>query len=158
MDEDTIASGEWPANWSLASFEDVGEFYKNELLKEEAAGAGTLKGCMSSEVFTTTPEAKTGDLGKIFEKVSGIPVVNDAGQCVGMIAKSDLRPDRGVKASTPVAQAMTKPPICISETKAAADAAVLMLKYKVNRLPVVDGKKVVIGVVTRTDVFKAMEE
>ena len=63
-----------------------------------------------------------------------------------------------MKASTPVAQAMTKPPICISETKAAADAAVLMLKYKVNRLPVVDGKKVVIGVVTRTDVFKAMEE
>lgn len=158
MDEDTIASGEWPANWSLASFEDVGEFYKNELLKDNDGGEGTLKGAMSSELFTTTPEALTGDLAKLFEKVSGLPVVNDAGQCVGVISKSDVRPDRGVRATTPVAQVMTKPPICIAQNKMAADAAVLMLKYKINRLPVVDSKKVVVGVVTRTDVFKAMEE
>ena len=26
-------SGEWPVNWSLASYEDVGEFFENNLVR-----------------------------------------------------------------------------------------------------------------------------
>jgi len=36
-------------------------------------------------------------------------------------------------------------------------AAVVMLKYKVHRLPVVDDSAKLIGIVTRTDIFSAME-
>jgi CBS-domain-containing membrane protein len=39
-----------------------------------------------------------------------------------------------------------------------ADAAALMLKHKVHRIPVVDNEAHVIGMVTRTDIFKALEQ
>ena len=38
------------------------------------------------------------------------------------------------------------------------DAASLMLKYKVHRVPVVDNEKKVLGIVTRTDVFESLPE
>lgn len=38
-----------------------------------------------------------------------------------------------------------------------ADAAALMLKHKVHRIPVVDSQAQVIGMVTRTDIFTALE-
>ena len=46
IDEDVIPSGEWPANWSLASYEDVGEYYAGQILKEE-------QGNMVSSIMTT---------------------------------------------------------------------------------------------------------
>ena len=33
----------------------------------------------------------------------------------------------------------------------------MMLKYKVHRLPVIDSSNKVVGIVTRTDIFEAME-
>lgn len=39
-----------------------------------------------------------------------------------------------------------------------ADAAALMLKHKVHRVPVVDADAQVIGMVTRTDIFTALEQ
>lgn len=37
------------------------------------------------------------------------------------------------------------------------DAACLMLKHKIHRIPVVDKNAQVIGMVTRTDIFTALE-
>lgn len=42
-------------------------------------------------------------------------------------------------------------------TATVEQAAIVMLKYKVHRLPVVDNGAKVVGIVTRTDVFSAME-
>lgn len=39
-----------------------------------------------------------------------------------------------------------------------ADAAALMLKHKVHRIPIVDIDARVVGMVTRTDIFTALEQ
>ena len=53
---------------------------------------------------------------------------------------------------------MSQPPIATGPDARVADAAALMLKHKVHRIPIVDGKARVIGMVTRTDIFKALEK
>lgn len=40
----------------------------------------------------------------------------------------------------------------------ATDAAALMLKHKVHRIPVVDSDARLLGMVTRTDIFTALEQ
>jgi CBS domain-containing protein len=51
---------------------------------------------------------------------------------------------------------MSHPPVAAAPTSTINDAACLMLKYKVHRIPVVDAGKRCIGMVTRTDVFTAL--
>lgn len=52
---------------------------------------------------------------------------------------------------------MSTPPIAAKPTARVADAACLMLKHKVHRIPIVDKHAKVIGFVTRTDIFEALE-
>lgn len=49
---------------------------------------------------------------------------------------------------------MTTPAIVIREHAHIAYAAVLMLKNRVHRLPVVDSNGALVGIVSRTDVFE----
>merc|ERR1739848_922018 len=53
IDEDVIPSGEWPANWSLASYEDVGEYYAGQILKEEQSH--NVSGIMHTNIVTASP-------------------------------------------------------------------------------------------------------
>ena len=57
-------------NWSLASYEDVGEFFQNELFKDTAAPGTTLQDVMATSLTTTTPDAKKGDIKSLFSDVS----------------------------------------------------------------------------------------
>lgn len=55
-----------------------------------------------------------------------------------------------------VRDAMSSPPIAARASAKVADAAGLMLKHKVHRIPVVNSRAELIGIVTRTDIFTAM--
>ncbi|CAN6234269.1 unnamed protein product [Urochloa humidicola] len=56
-----------------------------------------------------------------------------------------------------VDEVMSSPAITLTPEKTVLEAAALMLKEKVHRIPVVNGQQQVIGIVTRTDVFQALE-
>jgi CBS domain-containing protein len=52
---------------------------------------------------------------------------------------------------------MSREPVACPPTARVADAAGLMLKKKIHRIPIVDPEsKVVVGIVTRTDIFTVM--
>ena len=55
-----------------------------------------------------------------------------------------------------VSDVMSKPPIAAKHDNKVADAACLMLKHKVHRIPIVDSKAQLVGIVTRTDIFTAL--
>ena len=55
-----------------------------------------------------------------------------------------------------VGEAMTASPITVAPTMLLQEAAQLMLRKKVNRLPVVDFSGALVGLLTRTDVLKAL--
>ena len=69
QDTDSSLSGEWPVNWSLASYEDVGEFFQQNLFKDQASPGATLRDVMSRSLKTVTPDERLDSLGSLFSEV-----------------------------------------------------------------------------------------
>lgn len=89
--EEADMSGEWPVNWSLASYEDVGEFFKNSLFKEDAGNL--LKDVMATSVKSVTPDTTLDSIGNLFDSISGVPVTKSQSDktLVGVMSKKDLK-------------------------------------------------------------------
>lgn len=132
---------------------------------------------MTSEVVTVTPTTSLRDAAVLLTEkgISGMPVVNDATEVVGVLSEADivvkaggevarnrllgwlLEADFGledkIRAET-VGDAMTAPPVTISPKRPVHEAARLMVSENVNRLPVVEKGKLA-GIVTRADIVRA---
>eukprot|EP00803_Ostreobium_quekettii_P005788 evm.model.scf_236.1 EVM.evm.TU.scf_236.1 scf_236:38641-41961(-) len=146
-------SGEWPMNWSLASYEDMGGYYERQVLKEEGMGGYCLRDVMSTEIMSVKPYMTLLEIAPLFEKHTGLPVLDEENRLVGVISRRDFEN----RAGETVEDAMSTPPIAAKASNRVADAACLMLKHKIHRIPVVDKQAKVIGIVTRTDIFTALE-
>ena len=70
QDTDSSLSGEWPVNWSLASYEDVGEFFQQNLFKDQASPGTTLQDVMSTSLKFVTPDERLDSLSTLFNVVS----------------------------------------------------------------------------------------
>ena len=68
-DNDDGLTGEWPVNWSLASYEDVGEFFQNSLFKDSASPGNSLRDIMNTDLTYIFPDTKIEDLDQTFAKV-----------------------------------------------------------------------------------------
>ncbi|KAL5669208.1 hypothetical protein ACJX0J_021429, partial [Zea mays] len=107
-------------------------------------GVALLSETMSTPVLVATADQTLEDVECHFEAVSGLPVVDSGLRCVGVIVKNDrARASHGSK--TKISEVMTSPAITLSSDKTVMDAAVLMLKKKIHRLPVVNQDEKVIG-------------
>ena len=117
-------------------------------------------------------------------RISGLPVVDDAGQLVGIISETDLMwretgvtpppyimfLDSVIYLQNPakherelhkalgqtVGEVMSSEPISISPDKPLKEAAQIMHEKEVRRLPVVDDVGQVIGILTRGDIVRTM--
>lgn len=108
-------------------------------------------------------------------RISGLPVVDGDDRLVGVVSESDLLSPlicaerRRVFADRPITQISGSPSRAVAETAgglmsrpaistppgASTDEALeLMRRHAVRRLPVVDGERRVIGIVTRTDLLQ----
>jgi acetoin utilization protein AcuB len=85
-----------------------------------------------------------------------LPVV-DGGVLTGIISDRDLGSHTGHFQETRVTAAMTENPITVTSRSSMRDAALQMLQYKLDSLPVVDNGELV-GIVTTSDVLKAFIE
>ena len=106
-------------------------------------------------------------------RIGGLPVVDD-GKVVGMITESDFlnmaaeTPDgerhsfldalfgghRAAHPSTLVGEAMTKDPITVDATLHIREAARRMKRHRIKRVPVVDERGQLVGILSRADVMK----
>jgi CBS domain-containing protein len=131
---------------------------------------------MTRDVLAIGPEADVWDVPRILVEnhISGLPVCDDQCQVLGVVSEGDIlfkehdpelgrrrwiRPNRlsskvRKARAIKVREAMTAPPIVIPSYVSVAEAARVMSEKGVNRLPVVDGQKLV-GIVTRTDLVRA---
>ncbi len=119
---------------------------------------------MTSDVVTCSPD---DDLSWIWDKMiksglGGLPVV-EKGVVKGMVTKMDLL-NRGsarlVKESGKgkkihVKKVMKSPPHVLGIGKTVAEAASMMIENKITRLPIVDGKNKLVGIIDVEDVFNA---
>ncbi|HVC74904.1 MAG TPA: CBS domain-containing protein [Candidatus Micrarchaeaceae archaeon] len=127
---------------------------------------------MSQPVVTVTPGTGIKAAAELLVEhgISALPVVDSAGQLVGIVSEADLiaieaRPDPRSQAtplgptagSTPrsVAEVMTRDVVVVTTQSEVAEAAKTMLSSDVKRVPVMSGRRVV-GIVSRRDLVKVI--
>ena len=87
-------------------------------------------------------------------KHSRFPVVDDNLRLQGMVTSRDIL---GVDATVQIDKVMTKNPISVGEKTSVASAAHMMVWEGIELLPVVDSRNLLIGIITRQDVLKALQ-
>jgi CBS domain-containing protein len=115
-----------------------------------------LADVMSKTIATAFPQQLLHEVEHHFKNISGLPVIDEELKCVGVLSKKDFEKASDVMKAA-VHEVMTSPPITLSAEKTVSDAAVLMLKNKIHRIPIVNESNQVVGMVTRTDIFTALE-
>ena len=146
----------------------------------------TVADVMSRDPIVVRPQTELKEAIQTLaeRRISGLPVVNDAGELVGIVSETDLMwQETGV---TPpayimfldsviflknpaqyerdlhkalgqtVGEVMSTDPVTVSPDKPIKEAAQLMHDRSVHRLPVVNTTGQVIGILTRGDIVRAM--
>ncbi|KAJ3679962.1 hypothetical protein LUZ60_016240 [Juncus effusus] len=152
-----IISGEWPENFSLLTYDDLLAYLESQIVTTDEMKPQALLGdVMSRPVTVAMADQKLEEIEKHFTVISGLPVVDSDGKCIGVVSKKDkAKSPNGMESR--IGEIMSSPAITLPLKNTVLDAAALMLKNKVHRIPIVNEQQQVIGIVTRTDVFRALE-
>jgi acetoin utilization protein AcuB len=126
---------------------------------------------MTPRPFTLKPTdslARAIDLMKE-KKIRRVPIVSDAGKLVGIVSDRDLKDVSPSRATTldiwelhyvldklKLGDIMTKKPWTVTPEMPIEKAALLMMEKKVEGLPVLDAKGVLVGILTEGDIFRAL--
>ena len=119
----------------------------------------TVREIMTSNVQTVRPACTVREAIEILlaKRISGLPVVDDAGRLVGILTEFALLAiayDQRVTDDTG-AQHMTTAVLTVDVDDAVSRAADLFIVHRVRRVPVVERGRVV-GLVSRCDVLKSL--
>ncbi len=131
---------------------------------------------MTEKVLSVRQEAGFKEMVAIMEsaRISALPVVDEEGHVVGVVSEADLllkeeRPDldgrrlfesrqrrieRRKAAGQTAGELMSSPPIVATPDMPVVEAARIMHRHNVKRLPVVDPPGRLVGIVSRADVLK----
>ncbi len=85
-----------------------------------------------------------------------LPVVNEVGDLIGIVSNGDLREHTGYLPTTRVTAAMTERPITILADAPIEAAAETLLEHKIGGLPVLDVDGKLVGIVTESDLLRAL--
>ncbi len=112
---------------------------------------------MTTDVVTVRPETMIEEAVGLFEhhRVSGLPVVDDRNQLLGVISEYDLlRSISTTNMRGMVAEFMSTDLVAVDEDTSLIDLAELLLSTRVRRVPVTrDGE--LLGVISRRDIIFA---
>ena len=116
-----------------------------------------VRNWMSSPVVTVPPEmpAESARGFMARRKVRRLPVV-EGERLVGIVTLSDLQAARREGAF--VADVMTRNPLTVPPDETLERAAKIMIEKKISGIPVVDAEGGVAGIITESDVFRALCE
>lgn len=136
---------------------------------------------MTREVVEARPETSFKDVALLLDRhrISGLPVVDRDDKVLGVISESDLmrrqaaRSERGrgwrfrvppllrsarhaaaVARATTAEDLMSTPAVTVHPQQRVSDAARVMERHHVERLPVVDEEDRLIGIATRRDLLR----
>ena len=136
----------------------IGFIHKSMAIEEQADQVRKVKRSQSGLILdpvTLRISATVRDAEKIMRefKIGGIPVVDGNGKLVGIITNRDLRFQKDM--SMPIEKIMTKENLITApEGITLAKAEVLLQNYKIEKLPIVNKKGKLTGLVTYKDILK----
>ena len=140
-----------------------------------------VKEVMTSRVIWITKDAPYKEMAARLRenRVGAFPVLDDEGKVIGVVSEADLltkealaggydgmpgmitgvlcRKEQGKARGITAADLMTRPAVTISADAAVENAAKLMYKSKIKRLPVVDAAGHLTGIISRADVLSVFD-
>ena len=140
----------------------IGVIHKNMSIEQQVREVIKVKRAESGMIYdpiTITPDKTVQDALSLMKeyKIGGIPVVNEEKVLVGIVTNRDLRFETNLK--KPIKDVMTKENlITVNQLVSLEKAAEILQKYKIEKLPVVDSKNVLIGLITYKDIQKAKDK
>ncbi len=116
-----------------------------------------VKDIMTTNVVTVTPKATLREAASLILRhgVSGLPVVDDQDQLVGVLSEWDLLQvlESPKTELEPVGEYMTPDPVCVNEETSLVDVVDLFQSRRMRRLPVTRDMFLV-GLVSRHDLIR----
>ncbi|MBK8362539.1 MAG: IMP dehydrogenase [Bacteroidetes bacterium] len=153
---DTVTESEMAI--AIAQEGGIGMLHKNMSIDQQAAEVRKVKRSESGMIhdpITLQKDARVRDALKIMRdyKIGGIPVVNNNHILIGICTNRDLRFEKNHERL--VSEIMTKDNlITTTGVKDLKEAESILQNYKIEKLPVIDKKGKLIGLITYKDILK----
>jgi IMP dehydrogenase len=139
----------------------IGVIHKNMSIEDQTKQVKSVKRAENGMIYdpvTIAVNATVGEAKHLMQefKIGGIPVVNDGYELMGIVTNRDLRFEYDLK--RPVIEVMTKDNIITATAGTNLDkAAEILQRHKIEKLPVVDERNKLIGLITYKDITKAQD-
>jgi len=136
----------------------IGVLHKNMTIAEQAAKVRMVKRSESGMildpvVLPLTAIVADANRNMTQYKIGGIPIVDEHGKLSGIVTNRDLRFEKNDQ--RPITEVMTsKNLITVKEGTSLSDAEEILQKHKIEKLPVIDENKNLVGLITFRDITK----
>jgi IMP dehydrogenase len=142
---------------AIAQEGGLGVLHKNMPIVDQAMQVRKVKRAENGMILdpvTINEHELVGDALNLMKdfNIGGIPVVNEKNILVGIITNRDLRFERDL--ARPVSEVMTKNVITTKEFTDFSDAEDILQKHKIEKLPVVNNRRKLVGLITYKDIIK----
>ncbi|SFV56906.1 Inosine-5'-monophosphate dehydrogenase [hydrothermal vent metagenome] len=156
---DTVT--EYRAAIAMARLGGIGIIHKNMDIESQCQQIRKVKKSESGIIIDPiyiAPDATLADAEEIMKefKISGVPVVDGHNKLLGILTNRDMRFEKDLRKR--VDEVMTKMPLITAKKGISLDeAADIMHKNKIEKLPIVDDEGFLKGLVTIKDIKKRIE-
>jgi IMP dehydrogenase len=136
----------------------IGIIHKNMTIEQQAKEVSRVKRADSGMIidpFTLNGDAKLSDALKLMRenRIGGIPIVDENKSLIGIITNRDLCFEKDP--NKPISQVMTKENLITGKKGTDLTSAELILQeHKIEKLPIVDEKNILLGLITFKDIQK----
>ena len=153
---DTVT--EYSTAIAMARLGGIGIIHKNMDIQTQAKQINKVKksesGIIIDPIFIS-PDKSVADADALMGeyKISGVPVVDDEMKLLGIITNRDMRFITDM--SEKIEKVMTKAPLITAKVGTTLDEAISILqRHKIEKLPIVDDKNILHGLITIKDIEK----
>ncbi len=155
---DTVTEAEMAI--AIAREGGIGVIHKNMSIAAQAAQVRKVKRAESGMIYdpvTISKESTVGDALQLMKenRIGGIPVVDADNRLIGIVTNRDLRFQTDM--SLPIAEVMTCDRLVTTNNPNLSEASQILLKNKIEKLPVVDEDMHLIGLITYRDITKIQD-
>ena len=155
---DTVT--EAPMAIAIAREGGIGVIHKNMSIAEQAAQVRKVKRAENGMIYdpvTITGDQTVGDALALMRenKIGGIPVVDQNNMLVGIVTNRDLRFQKDM--ARKISEVMTSENLVTITDPEAEDVKDVLLRNKIEKLPVGDAEGHLVGLITYKDLTKVQD-
>lgn len=146
---------------ALARIGGLGFIHKNMSIEEQAGQVNRVKRSengMIADPVTLSKDHTLAEARNLMEKfkISGLPVVDSDNTLIGIITNRDVKYQENLEVK--VEELMTKEDLITSDKSTTLeDAKEILLKNRIEKLPIVDEKFKLVGLITIKDIDNQLE-